>query len=737
MYFKFLLALWLCPLVYAYGQTKVVSGEVTDQQGKPIPYANVFTLDKSVGNITDGEGRFSLEVDEAVKVLVVSVLGYRSDTVDVHALNAPILLQKDEVLQEVEVKGDAVFLDEFKPQHTETLTERELLKAPCCNLSESFETNAAVDVNFSDAITGAKQIRLLGLDGKYVQIQRENIPLVRGLTSRYGLNYVPGTYLQSIDIGLGAGSVVNGYESMTGQINLEFKKPSSKERLYLNYYLNSIGRNELNVNTSQRLNERWSTAVLGHADITPMAVDRNGDGYMDVPKSRQLNLLNRWKYQGKRIEGQIGAQIMQENRVGGETGFGWQEAPLESSQFGYTNLARRAEVFGKTGILFPEKPHKGIGIIYSGAYHEMDLQAGRKSYLGSQRTLYVNSIYQTILGNSFHKFRTGLSYTLDNFEEDYADGLYVQDTNFQRTEHIPGVFGEYAYSRDENFIAVVGMRLDAHNIFGILASPRSHLKWKPAKKTSLRLSIGKGYRTPNALAENPRVFVSGAEIVQWNELRPEESWNYGLSARQEFTLQARNASITGTFFRTDFQNMLVVDMDQDITEVRFYNLDGIAFAHASQVEFQTEVTDRLSAKAAYKWYDVHTTINGELRELPFVSRHRFFLNASYATSFDKWTADATLQCIGPKRIPNTQIIASDVDYPTLSPSIVLLNAQISRGFRWGNIYLGGENLLNTRQEDPILNPSQPFSENFNANLAWGPIVGRMIFVGFRYKIKSE
>jgi outer membrane receptor protein involved in Fe transport len=553
-------------------------------------------------------------------------------------------------------------------------------------------------------------------------------------------------------VGKGAGSVVNGYESITGQINVELQKPEDSEKLYLNAYLNDMGRAEINLNSAHKLKKRWSTGFLLHSSRLGNelgSMDRNKDGFLDTPMFTQYNGINRWKYEGDRLKAQFGVKALYENRRGGQMAFYDKNMPevepemvfdpvmghempvdaMPPTPYGTGSTVRRVEAFSKTGIIFPQTPYKGIGLVTSVVNHEQDGFFGLNTYRGRQRTLYANLIYQSIIGTTDHGVKMGASYLLDDYQEAYRDSA------FARTESVPGVFGEYTWTSGEKFTAVAGLRADFHNLYGPILTPRLHLKYSLTPTTALRASAGSGFRVPNPIAENTPALVSSRQLVVNGNLLPEKAWNYGASLTHDFTALGRNAVVSFDFYRTDFTNQLVMDMDTDPGKIMFYNLDGKSFANSAQAEVQFQPVKRMDVKAAYKFYDVRTTIGDKLIRRPFVSRHRLLFNVGYATKFDKWKFDFTTQFIGAKRIPVKFSDAGGNRPDTFSPNYALMNAQITRSFRKWDVYLGGENLGDFRQPDPIIGADQPFGPEFDSSLIWGPVYGRMIYAGMRFKIK--
>ncbi len=742
--------LWLAGILAFVAETTTaqdVTGtvyELADGAAKkvPLPGANVYWAGTSLGASTDAGGKFSIPRSAQSNKLVVSFVGYRNDTLKVTAESeVEFVLRTAQSLDEVVIQANSTTIDRLSPIQTEIITSRSLAKAACCNLSESFETNASVSVSYSDAVTGAKQLQMLGLNGTYIQTNVENIPSIRGLATTFGLNFVPGTWIQSIDVGKGAGSVVNGYESMTGQINVELQKPDSREKLYANAYVNNFGRAELNLNLAHQLNEKWSAGLLTHASTLRNRVDNNGDGFLDLPLYTQFNGVQRWKYQSEKLMAQFGVKVLHEDRTGGQVNFDPDQrekpGPNGSPIYGFGAKINRLEFFSKTAKLFPNQPYKGLGLILNASMHDQQSYFGFTPYNGRQQTLYGNMIYQSIFGNTNHSYKTGVSYMLDDYNERY------RDTTMLRTESVPGAFFEYTYNNLDKFTLVAGSRLDFHNLYGTQFTPRLHLKYQLDDNTALRLSAGRGFRVANPLAEYFGNLVSSRAVVFREKIRPEVSWNYGASLTRDFDLAGWPGTLVLDYYRTNFQNQLVADVEHP-GFLYFYNLQDRAFANSFQAEVNLTPVERLEFKLAYRLFDVKQTMGepfGESVLLPrmMVNRDRVLFNAGYALPYDKWKFDFTVQWNGKRRIPNLDPgydHTSYVDMPTdIAPAFFNLNAQVTRTFVKWDIYVGGENLGNYRQVNPIIGADDPFGQRFDAGIVWAPVVGRTIYAGVRYKIK--
>ncbi|MEZ0539587.1 TonB-dependent receptor [Fibrella arboris] len=739
MHTLFIISLLCLPFI---GQAQKITGRIQAiEKGQPIPLpgAAVYWSGGIYVTAADSSGTFSIDTTGTTNRLVVSYVGYQPDTLVVNNFSVPltVTLKATQQLNEVVVTAGNTQIDRLNPIQTEVLTQRTLAKAACCNLSESFETNASVSVSYADAVTGAKQIQFLGLGGQYVQTNVENVPTIRGLATTFGLNYIPGTWITSIDIGKGAGSVVNGYEAMSGQMNVELRKPEYRAEtkmpnVLLNGYVNAFGRVEGNVNYSQALSDKWSIGALGHVSALRHELDGNGDQFRDLPLYTQYNGVMRAKYSSERWMTQFGVKALSEDRDGGQL------SSAGAYRYGFTNTTRRTEVFSKTARLFPDQPYRGLGLILSATWHNQESSFGLRPYTGNQQSVYGNLIYQTIIGTTNNTIKTGVSYLLDNYHERYVA------QPLDRFESVPGAFLEYTYTYPERFALVIGNRLDAHNLYGLQWTPRLHLKYHIHGQLTLRASAGRGWRVPNQIAENYGYLVSARGVFLNQNVRPEIAWTYTAGITNEFLLFGKKATLVIDASRTDFQNQLIVDADQP-RSLLFYNLSGRSYANSFQAELTVSPFKRTEVKAAYRLFDARQSMGAPLGEnvlMPrmMVSRDRVLLNAAYALPYDKWKFDVTLQWNGPKRLPDADETHTHSTYSSMvwyySPSFVNLNAQLTRSFRSWQVYLGGENLTNYRQPNPIIGAADPFGTNFDAaGQNWGPITGAMVYAGFRFTIE--
>jgi len=623
------------------------------------------------------------------------------------------------------------------PIKTEKIGEKELLKAACCNLSESFETNPSVDVTFTDAVTGTKQIQMLGLAGIYTQITRENMPDIRGLSAIYGLTYIPGPWISGLMLNKGTGSVVNGFESIAGQIDVQLRKAETMDRLYFNAYVNEDSRLEGNLMLKTRINEKLGTGLFLHASNSSMRNDKNKDGFMDMPLTEQYIALNRWEYHnelGVHLEFAVKGLFF--DNTAGQMNFNPERDKLSREIWGMNNKTNRIEAWAKAGKANPDKPWQSFGMQISGVFHRQDAYFGLNTFDGIQQSLYANFIYQGIMGSTTHKFRTGVSYQYDFISE------LLNNNQYDRRESVPGLFYEYTFSYLEKFNAVAGIRADYHNFYGMFFTPRLHLRYAITPRSIIRASAGRGQRTSSVLSENIALLASSRQIIFREEnasypygLKPEIAWNFGLNFTQNFTIDYRQGTFTADLYHTRFTEQVVIDLEQSPQQAIIYNLDGKSFSNSVQLQLDYELIKRLDVRLAYRFYDVRTTYSGVFREKPLVSKNRAFMNAAYETR-NHWKFDATFNWQGPKRIPYTESNPVEFRLPDESPGFGTVNFHISKTWREKfEIYTGVENAFNYKQKHPIVAADQPFGPYFDSSLIWGPVFGRNIYAGLRYKIK--
>jgi outer membrane receptor for ferrienterochelin and colicins len=734
-------------------QAQQLEGQVRAQENSDaLPGANIFWLGSTVGTTADFDGAFSIAYPAQWPArLVASFVGYKPDTLKLLKPPAgPIVFKLswavDIGVVEIVERADATRLSTRTINATEQIGQKELKRAACCDLSESFETNATVDVNYSDAVSGTKTIRMLGLDGKYAQMSLENIPFVRGLSTSSGLTLIPGTWIQDINLSKGAGTAVNGPNAITGQIDLCLLNPLDQPPLFVNAYGNSQARTELNIHAAQRTGANNANLLLLHGNWFDMAMDQNNDGLLDQPRTKRINVMNRWMHLGEKKSGQFTVRAVHDERIGG------QDAMHQSSDghgqhanglYRIDVVNRMLDGLAKHGWVFKGDATKSIGLIASGRWHASSSTYGQRTYAGEQRSAYLSGVYQQLLRDGNDQIKAGFSFQYDDYDERFTSFRQetpsdtLQHLDLGRTERMPGAFAEHTLKRDR-LTVVSGLRFDANDRFGNALSPRLHAKYDLAPLTVLRASVGHGFRTANPLVEHAAVMASSRYVAIEGPLGMERAWNMGASILHKFKWLDRKWALGLDAYHTRFTQQVIHDADRDPLTLAIYMLDGASYANSLLTDLQVQLSRVFTLKLSHRYYEVRSTYDGRLLERPFTPGHRGLVDLAYNSLDEHWRFDINLNLFGSGRIPDTRPNPNaDLRFPERSPNYATLHAQITYATGAWEFYLGGENLTSTLQQQQVIAPDDPFGPYFDASLIWGPTNKAMLYGGLRFSINRN
>ena len=644
-----------------------------------------------------------------VMMLSLSAFGQDNDSLEV---------DKEASLQNITITSRRSGTRRIKgPTNAQLIMRDELFKAACCNLGESFTTNPSVDVNYSDAATGAKQIKLLGLSGTYVQMLTENLPNFRGAAAPYALDYVPGPWMKSIQVSKGSSSVRNGYESITGQIDVEYLKPEDEQGVTVNLFGNTMGRFEANADANVHMNDRLSTEILAHFQNEWGHHDQNDDGFQDQPNVRQWNLQNRWKFKNDSYIFHGGISMVKEKREGGQTEHSSHLSTNTQHLYKIGIETDRYEGYMKHAFILNPEHGTNIAVMGNASMHLLDANYGHKHYSVNQKNAYAQLLFETNFTEQ-HNLAAGFSLNYDYLTKDDK-------------ETVSGAYAQYTYNLNDKVVAMAGLRADHSSRYGTFVTPRFHVKWMPNEIVNLRLSAGKGYRTVHALAENNNLLASGRELVV-DDLEQEQAWNYGISSSFYIPLFGNTLKLNAEYYHTHFNQQAVIDYDSDPTQIRITNLNGKSYSNTFQIDATYPVVKGLELTAAWRLNDVKCTYGGELMEKPLTSRYKGLVTASYKTPLGLWQFDATLQLNGGGRMPTPYTLADGTpSWDSRFNAYEQVSAQITRWFRHFSIYIGGENLTGFRQKQTIINAADPWSSTFDPTMVWGPVQGTMFYAGIR------
>ncbi len=705
----------------------------------PLEGANVYWLNTNKGTITNFSGDFIIEKTQESDLLVISYIGFLSDTLKLKSSPIIHFLKPDDSnsLNEVTVqkKRKTIQKSYLAAQNIMKVSSEELLKAACCNLSESFETNPTIDVNFSDALTGTKQIKMLGLESPYMMISEENIPMIRGASQAYGLTFIPGTWIESIQITKGVGSVVNGFESISGQINTELKKPFSDYPLFVNLFGSQMGRLEANVHTNKKVFDRISMGLYMHANSNNDRIDQNQDTFLDRPLSNQINIMNRWQYTNpeKGLVSFFTWRYMQDQKQMGVLDFDPLKHAGSNTFWGSEIKTNRLDLSFKAGYVFPDLPYQSFGFQSAFSTHDQDSYYGLRIYDIYHESLYNNLLFNSIIGNTMSKFKVGVNFSYDRYVE------RVDNINYNRIDRSIGTFFEYTYDNNSDISFSGGLRFDSHNRMGSFITPRVHFRYNPLENFVLRISSGSGRKIANIFAENQKIFGTNRTINLLQNgsgvygLDPELAWNYGLSILQSFRFLGGDIELVADYYITDFQNQIIVDWEES-NKISFYNLEGKSSSKSLQLGLDFSYREFLTLSAAYKNYIIESNYNSGYLSKPLQPKNIIFFNTGLESTINngsQWKWDLTINLIGDQRLVKTIRDAENLT----SPKYNLINSQITRVFsNKFEIYLGAENIGNYKQINPIISSENPFSPNFDSAQIYAPIFGRMIYSGLRLKL---
>ncbi len=723
---------------------KTIFGSVFNQDGEPLIAAYVSWDGTSIGAEADLQGNFSLPKMDTTAFLLISYVGYNPVYIEVFPNEDTVLIRVDGIttLSEVNVTGQSRgnFTSTLETANIETITSCELKNAACCNLAESFVTNGSVDVMQQDAITSTTEIQMLGLRGIYTQLLLEKRPAFPGLGSPLALEFVPGTWVSGIQISKGASTVQNGYQGIAGQINVEMAKPWQDKPFFLNLFGSTNERGEANLHLNKKWTKELSSGLLLHGSFNAGEFDRNDDTFLDLPKKKTLDGVWRNYYVTDVFSTQFNIQALIDERKSGQI-FGFDSQPDPTPPYLIQQQNKRVDVFGKVGYVGFKEENTSVGFIYNASWHKTDNVFGSKKYNGTQRSLYTNLLYATALPNERHRLNFGASYQFDDYME------RLDDTDFDRRESVPGVYAEYVLGNSAEKIkglgVIAGIRLDHHNQFGWLTTPRLNLKYNFSDRSILRLSAGRGLRTAQILSENIAVLTSNRLLTVVEDLRMEDAWNAGMNFTQNGKLFGRNAGIVADLYRTNFRNQVVMDMETEAGKVLFYNLHGRSFSTSLLLLGSMNIAKGLNLKLAYKLNDVQTGYGYKPdrdrlpRQRPLNARHRGLFTLDYETPAKNWMLNLNSQFTGRQRFAHSHQTPEALleHFQGNAPAYLLLNAQVTRRFKNLELYVGGENLTNYTQRHAIVDWEHPFGEHFDAMQVWAPLIGARGYAGLRWTIE--
>ncbi|MFZ4560130.1 MAG: TonB-dependent receptor [Saprospiraceae bacterium] len=741
---KCLMSLLLLAPVVLSAQT--IRGTVHNDKGEPLIGANVYWLESQKGVYSGNEGAFEIPFRKGQeKRLVASYVGHTSDTIAPASQDfVQFRLPESQTLGEVLVQGyrEGVLISGLNAIKTEQITQTELKKAACCDLAGCFETQASVQPQTTNVLTNSKELRILGLSGVYNQVLVDGFPMVQGLSYTYGISGIPGALVDNIYVAKGANSVLQGFESISGQINVETLDPEHDKRLRLNLYMNRFKETHLNANYTIK-RKKWGSLAAVHVVQPAGRFDRDGDAFLDLPRLSRYMLFNKWTY-GKESNwgwnSTIGLRYLREHRLGGQLPFNARTDQGSSEVYGQLVRFDQPEFWAKTGYRFNDQHN--LVVYVSGFQHAQNSFFGSAHYVARQQNFYVNAQYEWSYGD--HTLKTGASTRYLDLEEDirFTAPLPVRSFagNYRKTERIPGWFAENTLRLLKgNLTWIAGIRLDHHDRFGAKATPRMLVKYDLGPRTVLRANIGTGWRTANILSEHVGILSSSRDLVFEEELLPEKALNMGINLTRNF--ESPRAGLSGyfsaDFYRTGFKNQIFPDYDSHPTRAIIRNFTGSSQSTGFQADLSLTIRGRLQVKTGYNFLDVYRSTETGRQTLPFNPKHKLLATLGYGFWKDKLRFDANAHWYGKQRLPETSQNPLAFQRPSFSAPFSVFNLQATYNLSAFSIYAGCENLFDFRQKRPILGWQDPFGPFFDTSFVWGPTRGRELYLGFRWDLNPN
>lgn len=739
--------IFIVGLLFPFGLfSQIILGKVTNNKKQPLQGVNVYWLGSVDSVKTDESGSFQIMKNDSIKnnLLIVSVSGFISDTLKLkNQTFIEFRLKEIKSMEEVVVSSqrDGIIISNQNPIKTEVITQTELKKAACCDLAGCFETQTTVQPQTTNVITNSKELRILGLSGVYNQVLIDGFPIIQGLSYTYGISSIPGTLVDNIYVSKGANSVLQGFESISGQINVETKDADKTDKLLLNIYMNSFAEKHLNANYAFK-HKKWSNLTAFHTVQPSNRIDRDNDNFLDLPLLTRYMISNKWKYGNDKNWGwssKISIRIVNEQRVGGQTFFNMDKDVGSTNIYGQKVNLNQPEILSKTAYKFNDK-HK-ITLFASSFYQVQNSYFGTVKYQAKQTNFYVNGQHEL---NYFqkHSIKSGISFRYLNLNEniDFTDTTLQRtyDGNYKKKEIIPGIFTENSMSFfKDKFTWITGLRADKHNQFGLNIVPRTLIKLDLTKQTVLRANFGTGWRSVNLFSENIGLLVSSRNILIAETLNPEKAINFGVNFTQKFDRKNISGYISLDFYRTDFQNQIFPDYNTDPTKAIIKNFTGTSVSNGFQSEVYIKIWKRFELKTGYNFLDVYHVINDFKQILPFNPKHKFLTTISFKPLTNKFHFDINIHWYGKQRLPDTKSNPTEFQRADFSKSYTLINAQLTYNFKRFEVYTGCENIFNFRQDKPIISWQNPFSPYFDTSSVWGPTRGREIYIGVRFKLVKK
>ncbi len=729
---KTILAIICLIVQYASLHAQALMGNVLDEHKQPIIGAILQWQETGVTSTTNENGYFRIERKHSEHKLIVSFIGYQKDTIEIKdsSLFELVTLREGIELAAVQVESQrkSNTFSRLNPLNIEALEEKEFKKAACCSVAESFQTSNAVDISYNNAATGNKEIQFLGLRGLYTQLLIENRESFGGILSSMGYEFIPGTWLEQVNIQKGASTVKNGAQSMAGAINIQLKKPFKDDPAFINLFGDLHGRYEANVHLNKKWNDRQSSGLYLNGAFQSKSRDHNGDFFQDEAKINRINGLFKNILFGHVFEGQINGQALYEERNSGQI--------QSDNPYVIKQKVHHFNLFGNLGYVRFDKENQSAGSIYDISHSRIDAIYGNQAYKANETRASFQLLYNHPFGYGRHQLIMGPNGSIHRATEEAFQQKWKYD------EQVLGLFFEYTYKSSTDpghrFSASLGMRNEWIRNSQPMFIPRASLRYLFAEDWTFRASIGRGYRFQRLFADHAAYFASSKQWIIESPPSIEKSWNTGFNIVGKPYLNGREAEINVDAYLTWFDDQVIADVDQDYTKIFLYNLNGNSRAYQTIATISYPVLSWMNVKIGGKYTDTRAQYKEGFKQVPLFPKFRGLISIDLESSNKKWLVNISSNYVGEMRLPDKENVPNDIlhGHVGFSKPYMLLQTQLNWISRSWELYAGCENLLNYTQHTAIIDAANPFGNYFNAAEIYAPVSGIKPYLGIKWRIPN-
>lgn len=738
---KYMFAFFTCLLVGLSGiaQLGSISGKVTANESA-LPFVKLVIKTLNKGALTDEEGMFKIDnVPVGKHRLTVNVIGFENyeEEITVKAAeNTSLsidLTRQDLQLNEVVVTGtmrETMILN--SPVKIEVLNRNFFKSNPVNSVIEALETVNGVQEQVNCGVCGTNDIHINGMEGPYTLVLIDGMPIVSGLSSVYGFNGIPTSLIDRVEIIKGPSSTLYGTEAVGGVVNIITKSPTKSQLINAEVRYSSHNEFKTELSVAPRISKNVLMSLSGDFFFNQQRLDFNNDGFTDIPLNKRISVFNKWQINTKKGQKafSLAARYLNEDRFGGQ--LDWTNADRGSTTvYGESILTERFELIGS--YILPIK-NRNLRIDFSANNHKQDSFYGSTSYNATQNVLFSNLIWEKKLGLK--------NYFLAGWSNKYL--TYTDNTPSKTDEntYVPGIFVQNEFKFSEDFTVLGGARLDHHKRHGLIFSPRVSIKKTVKDYTTFRLNYGTGFRQVFLFTED-HAFVSGArDVVINNELNPEQSHNLSLNLNHTYTVGNGYGNLDVDLFYTHFSNKIIPDFDTDPALIIYDNLKGYGITRGGAIAVNHKFKIPLRVKLGVTFMDVfekvknETTGKEEKEEQIFAPKVSGVFSTEYTFKKMNLSVNYNGKVVGPQRLPT---FADGFERPEYSNWFTLQNVQLTKSFKNSTLEIFGgiKNIWNYTQMSPLIDPANPFGDNFDTSYAYGPLQVRRFFVGLRYGIDRK